>query len=63
MSPTTLITAGVVCLLVGWTLLVLMVLRTIPPSFALALGAYTLSLGGLVMGLAGLLQAGRSQRM
>jgi hypothetical protein len=62
-SPTTLIAAGVFCLLLGWALLFLMVLRIIPPSFALALGAYTVSLGGLVMGLAGLLQAGRSQRM
>lgn len=53
--------AGGVLLVVGWILPLLMTLRILPLSYALAFLSYAISLGGLAAGMFGLMIYVRSR--
>lgn len=54
MSPAALVASGFAMLIAGWAALFLMVAGVLQPGFALAFGAYALTLAGMVTGFAGL---------
>lgn len=54
--------AGGVLLVAGWLLPLLMTLRIVPLSYALAFFSYALSVGGLAAGLFGVLMYVRDLR-
>ncbi len=60
-APVRLLILATVLLLAGAILPFLMVIRVIQPSFALSFFSYGASLVGLVMGLIGVAQYGRSR--
>lgn len=55
-SPAKLMWTGGVCLIVGWTVLFLIVINVIPTGFLTAIGAYTLSFIGFIVGLYGVFE-------
>lgn len=61
-TPLKLMVLGFMLLLASWFVLFFMVVRLIPPSFLLSLGAYAASLGGLVIGIFGAIQHARQER-
>lgn len=62
MSPPALIVLGGILVVASCLALLLMVIRTIPPSLALSLLAYAASVGGLVIGIFGAVQYVRHER-
>ncbi|MBO9361437.1 MAG: hypothetical protein J7452_04470 [Thermoflexus sp.] len=60
MNPWRWILAGVFMMLLGWTLAFLMVLRTLPASFALAFLSFIASTAGFLIGMVGILLAQRA---
>lgn len=56
------IIAGFLLLLTGLLLSFIMVLQLLEPSFPLCFLSYLLMLGGLVLGLAGIMQKRRSRK-
>jgi len=62
-SAVKLMALGLGLLLAAWLVILLMVIRSIPPNLALAVAAYAASLTGLVLGLFGGMQyiRGRSR--
>ncbi len=62
LTPLRLILIATVLLLLGALLPFLMVIRVVEPSFALSFFSYAVSFMGLVAGLIGVAQYGRTRR-
>jgi|GEM_PF-2063772 len=60
-NPLKFILTGGVLLVVGWLVPLLMVMRILPLSYALAFLSYALSVGGLAAGLYGVLMYMRTR--
>lgn len=63
LTPLRLMVIAFVLLLLGALLPFLMVIRIVEPSFALSFFSYAASLIGLIAGLIGVAQYGRSRRL
>lgn len=61
-SPAKLMWTGGACLVVGWAVLLLIVIRMIPPSILLSIAAYALSFIGFLVGLFGVIEYRRDER-
>jgi hypothetical protein len=61
-SPLRLMAVGFVLLVSSWFVLLLMVIRQIPPDIFLSMAAYVASLAGLIVGLFGVSQYARRGR-
>jgi hypothetical protein len=61
-SPIHLVITGFVLMAGSWLVVLLMVIGEIPPSFLLTLGAYGVSLAGLILGIFGAGQYIRGRR-